>query len=240
MRFAAPLVPGTLLRRYKRFLADIVLEDGREVVAHCANPGSMWGLGAPGCRVWLQPARDPKRKLAFDWELVEADLPGGPQLVAINTGNPNRIAAEAIAAGAIAPLAGYASIAREVRYGAASRVDFVLNDPGRPPCYVEVKNVHMMRDAGLAEFPDCVTARGARHLDELARERASGHRAVMLFVIQMRADRFTLAADVDPTYAARFAAAVDAGVEALAYACVVTPAGVSLDRAVPVVAPVRS
>ena len=199
MRFTAPLLPATLIKRYKRFLADVVLPSGETVTAHCANPGSMIGLMPPGARVWLSRSDNPKRKLSHSWELVEVDLGGGAELVGINTSLPNALAAEAIAAGRIPELAGYAGMRREVKYGQSSRVDFLLECPGRPPCYVEVKNVHLMRAPGLAEFPDAVTKRGARHLVELANMMAAGHRAVMLFLVQIgSAQRFMLARDIDP------------------------------------------
>jgi sugar fermentation stimulation protein A len=227
MRFAAPLIPATLIRRYKRFLADVVLPSGEQVTVHVANPGAMLGLAAPGSRVWLSRSDNAKRKLAHSWELVEVDFGGGSEIVGINTGHPNMLVAEAIAAGAIAEVAGYASARREVKYGRNSRVDFLLETPNRPPCYVEVKNVHLMRRPGLAEFPDCVTARGAKHLAELSDMVAAGHRAVMLFLIQIAsATRFTLARDIDPAYGAAFDKARAAGVEAIAYRCGVTIEGI--------------
>jgi sugar fermentation stimulation protein A len=235
MRFERPLVEGRLLRRYKRFLADVELPGLGTVTAHCANPGTMLGLAQPGSPVFLQPAGNPKRKLAWDWEIEFADGPDGRQFVGINTANPNRIAAEAIAAGSIPELAGYASLKREVAYGASSRVDLLLESDGRSPCFVEVKNVHLLRRPGLVEFPDSVTARGARHLGELAREVAAGRRAVMLFVIQMRAKGFAIAADLDPAYATAFRTALAAGVEAIACTCRVTPEEIVIDGSVPVI-----
>ncbi len=235
MRFPTPLVPATLTRRYKRFLADVVLPGGGEVTVHVANPGAMTGLAAPGARVWLTKSDNPKRKLPWSWELVEVDFGGGRELVGVNTGHPNGVVAEALAAGLIPELAGYASVRREVCYGRNSRVDLLLEDPARPPCYVEIKNVHLMRQQGLAEFPDAVTARGAKHLDELASMVAAGHRAVMLFLIQIgSAERFALAADIDPTYAAAFARARAAGVEAIAWRCAITADGIECAGAVPI------
>src|SRR5258706_1065803 len=157
MRFSAPLVPGTLVKRYKRFLADVVLPSGETVTAHCANPGAMIGLNVPGAKVWLSKSANPNRKLSHSWELIEVDLGGGAELVGINTSHPNALASEAIAAGFIPELAGYTTLRREVKYGKNSRVDFLLEGPPRPPCYVEIKNLHLMRRAGLAEFPDAVT-----------------------------------------------------------------------------------
>jgi sugar fermentation stimulation protein A len=220
MRFTAPLVPATLVRRYKRFLADVVLPSGETVTAHCANPGAMTGLAAAGAPVWLSRSHNPKRKLSHSWELVEVDLGSGPELVGINTTNPNALAAEALAAGRIPELAGYGTIRREVRYGKNSRVDFLLEQPGRPPCWLEIKNVHLMRQRGLAEFPDAVTKRGAKHLEELAAKAAAGNRAVMLFLVQIAsAERFAVARDIDPAYGAQFERARAHGVEALARRC---------------------
>jgi sugar fermentation stimulation protein A len=233
MHLPSPLACGTLIRRYKRFLADVALDDGTAVTAHCANPGSMLGLSDPGIPVWLSRASTPGRKLAWSLELVEVDAGEGPVLVGINTGYPNRIVAEALADGGIDELAGYGEVRREVRYGRNSRVDFLLRGDGRPDCYVEVKNVHLMRRAGYAEFPDSVTARGARHLAELSEVARAGMRAVMLFVVQ-RPDARTmgLAGDIDAAYAAAFEAAAAAGVEVLAYGCDISEAAISLSRPV--------
>jgi sugar fermentation stimulation protein A len=229
MRFPAPLLPATLVRRYKRFLADVMLPSGETVTVHCANPGAMTGLNLPGARVWLSRSANPNRKLIHSWELIEVDLGGGAELVGINTSHPNALAAEAIAAGAIPELAGYATVRREVKYGKASRVDFLLESPGRPACYVEIKNVHLMRQTALAEFPDAVTKRGAKHLAELADMAAAGSRAVMLFLIQIgSARRFALARDIDPAYGRAFDAARAAGVEALAYRCGITREGIEV------------
>lgn len=237
MQFPSPLVEGRLLRRYKRFLADIALPDGTEITAHCANPGAMLGLNRPGARVLLSVSDNPARKLRHSWELVEADLPGGPQWVGINTARPNHLVAEAFRAGLLAPLAGYDALRPEVRYGRASRVDFVASGPGRPLAHVEVKNCHLMRTAGLAEFPDCVAARSARHMRELADVVAAGGRALVIVVVQMWADAFDVARDLDPAFDRAFREARAAGVEAHAYRCTVGPAGVRIAEPIPVVTP---
>src|SRR6266849_5078920 len=233
MRFAAPLLPATLVKRYKRFLADVVLPSGETMTVHCANPGSMIGLNVPGARIWLSKSANPHRKLAHSWELIEVDLGAGVELVGINTTHPNALAGEAIAAGLIPELAGYDGVRREVRYGANSRVDFLLQAPLRPPCYVEIKNVHLMRERGLAEFPDAVTKRGTKHLAELSAMVAAGNRAVMLFLIQIgSAQRFKLARDIDPTYGRAFDAARLAGVEAIAYRCLISCDGIEVAQPV--------
>lgn len=234
MQFPEPLVPGVLLRRYKRFLADVALDGGGEVVAHCANPGSMLGLAEPGNRVWLSAADSPTRKLRWSWELVEVD---GSCLVGINTARANAVVAEALTAGLIAELAGYETVRREVRYGTASRVDFLLERAGAPPCYLEVKSVTLMRGGALAEFPDAVTARGSRHLAELAAIARAGGRAVLLFLVQ-RADctGVAAAADIDPAYAAALERAKADGVEILCYSCRLSPAGITLHAPLPLLA----
>ena len=234
MRFPTPLVPATLIKRYKRFLADVRFESGEEITVHIANPGAMTGLAAPGVRVWLSKSDNPKRKLAYSWELVEVDLGSGTEIVGVNTSHPNALVGAALAAGTIPMLAGYETIRREVKYGKNSRVDFLLEDPSRPRCYVEVKNVHLMRQPRLAEFPDAVTARGAKHLDELSREVAAGARAVMLFLIQIgSADRFALARDIDTRYGSAFDRARAAGVEAIAWRCTLTREEIVISAPVP-------
>lgn len=236
MRFPEPLIRGRLRRRYKRFLSDIELLEGAErgavVTAHCANPGAMLGLDRPGSEVWLSRSRNPARKLRFSWELVRVD----GHLVGINTAHPNAIVAEAIEGQGVAPLAGYETLRREVRYGRASRVDILLASPRRRPCYVEVKNVHLKRANGAA-FPDSVTARGARHMAELATRAEAGDRAVVFFLVQRGdCDHFTVAADIDPAYAAAFDDARARGVEAICYACNVSREAIELERALPLIA----
>lgn len=231
MDFPTPLIRGQLVSRYKRFFADVALDaGGAALTVHCPNPGAMLGLNAPGLAVWLSRSDDPKRKLAHTLELVEV----GGGLVGVNTLHPNRIAAEAIAEGLIPELSGYPALRREAKYGENSRVDLVLEAPGRPPCFVEVKNCHLLRGGALAEFPDSVTSRGLKHLGDLAREARAGARAVMLFVIQ-RADctHFSAAADIDPAYAAGLAAAARAGVEVLCYDCDISSTRIRLSRRLP-------
>lgn len=232
MRFQTPLVPATLIRRYKRFLSDMRLEDGQEVTAHCPNPGGMLGLKDPGIKVWLEPNDDPKKKLKFGWRLIEHD---DGQFTGIDTAMPNRVVAEALAARQIAELVAYGSVRPEVKYGKASRIDFLLSEPGLPDAYVEVKNVHFRRQDDWAEFPDSVTARGAKHLAELSDMMAQGHRAVMLYLVQ-RTDctRFKLAADYDPTYARAFEAARSVGVEMLCYGTSISTEGVWIGAPLPV------
>ena len=230
MRFQTPLVPARLIRRYKRFLADCRLEDGREVTAHCANPGSMMGLAEPGTRVWLEPNDDPKKKLKFGWRLVDHE---NGDFTGVDTSLPNRMLRAALEAGEVAGLEGYETVRPEVKYGEASRIDFLLSDPGRRDAYVEVKSVTLSRQPALAEFPDSKTARGAKHLAELSAMVGQGHRAVMLYLIQRNdCEAFTLAGDIDPTYAAAYAEARAAGVETLCYDCRITPEGVWLGGAV--------
>ena len=234
MRFPTPLVPARLIRRYKRFLADVVLEEnGQEVVAHCPNPGAMLGLADPGCRIWLEPNDDPKKKLKYGWRLVEVD---GQNLAGIDTGVPNRVVGDALRAGLIEPMAEYKTVRAEVRYAEKSRVDFLLQQSGLPDVYLEVKNAHLRREGTLAEFPDCVTARGARHLKDLAEMVQMGHRAVMFYLVQRTdCDALSLASDLDPVYADAFDRARATGVEVLCFGTDITTEGVSLGGALPFV-----
>lgn len=235
MRFQTPLVPARLIRRYKRFLADVVLEaDGREVTAHAPNPGAMIGLAEPGMRIWLEPNDDPRKKLKFGWRLVELD---DGHWAGIDTGVPNRVVAEALRARQIPALAGYGTLRPEVRYGSEkSRVDFLLTEPGLPDAYVEVKNVHLRREGDWAEFPDCVTARGAKHLRELSAMAAAGHRAVLVYLVQ-RTDcaRMRIAADLDPAYDAAVRAAIEAGVDMICVDTHISVDGITLRNHLPFV-----
>jgi sugar fermentation stimulation protein A len=223
-----PLLPGRLIRRYKRFLADVILETGEEVTAHCPNPGAMLGLDAPGQRIWLEPNDDPRKKLKYGWRLTEMD---GGAWVGIDTGIPNRVVKEALTSGAVQELAGYQTIRPEVPYGDKSRIDFLATEDGLPDAYIEVKNAHLMREAGLAEFPDCRTDRGAKHLRELSKMAQNGHRAVMLYLVQ-RTDcsEFQIACDLDRAYAAAYAEAKKAGVEMLCYGTAISVEEVVLDK----------
>ena len=229
MDFPQPLIPARLVARYKRFFADVVTDDGREITAHCPNPGAMLGLNTPGLPAWISASDNPRRKLAHTLELVEAD--GG--LVGINTMHPNRLVAEALAADAIPELTGYTSHRREVKYGANSRVDFLLEAEGRAPCWLEIKNCHLMRTPGLAEFPDCVAARSLKHLHELEAMVAKGDRAVAMFVVQRTdCDSFAACRELDPKFAQGLDYAADAGVEVLVYACEVNIGQVNITRPV--------
>lgn len=232
MKFASPLTRGTLLRRYKRFMADVRLETGEVITAACANTGAMLGLTPPDAPVWLSRSSIPTRKYPHTWELVDI---GGLGLVGINTAYPNRIVEEAVGTGLLPALEGYDSLRREVKYGKNSRIDLLLESAARPPFYVEVKNAHLFRRDGFIEFPDCVTERGTKHLGELARAVRQGARAAMVYLVQADVDRrFTLAGDLDPNYLKAFRRARRAGVEAFALCCKVTPEEITACRVLPV------
>ncbi|ARE41459.1 Sugar/maltose fermentation stimulation protein [Rhodovulum sp. P5] len=232
MNFEVPLVRGRLTRRYNRFLADVTLDTGEEVVAHCPNPGAMLGLKDPGLPVWLEPNDDPRRKLRYGWRLVELE---GGNWAGIDASLPNRVVREALEAGHIPELASYSGIRAEVKYGQRSRVDFLLTEPGLPQTYVEVKNVHLRRTDDWAEFPDSVTTRGARHMEELAAMVAAGHRSVLVYLVQ-RTDcrRFRLAGDIDPAYAKACREAHDAGVQILCHGTKIGTDGIDMADAIEV------
>ncbi len=235
MRFSSPLIPATLIKRYKRFLADVRLGSGDVLTATCPNTGTMLGLTDPGLAVYISKSDSKTRKYAHTWHLTEKP---GLGLVGIDTSLPNRIAEEAIVTGAIPELAGYGGLRREVKYGESSRIDILLEGNGRPACYVEVKNVTLIRTPGLAEFPDCVTERGTKHLRELAEMVKAGHRAVMVYVIQCaKPSRFALTRDLDPRYVEAFVAARNQGVEALAFTCHVTLDSITPKAQIPVTEP---
>ena len=229
MTFATSLIPARLLRRYKRFLADVVLEDGREVTGHCANPGSMLGLATPGMRVWLEPNADPKRKLRYGWRLVELD---SGHFVGVDTAAPNRIVKAALTAGILPGVLGYQTVRAEVKYGQNSRVDFLLKASGRRDLYLEVKSVTMCRRAGLAEFPDSVTKRGAKHLADLSQMVVEGHRSMLLYLVQRNdCSALAVASDIDPNYGRNFAQARQNGVEVLCLGCELSPSSITLGDA---------
>jgi sugar fermentation stimulation protein A len=222
------LQPARLVRRYKRFLADVVFDDGREATVHTPNPGAMLGLTTPGLRVFISTSAAKTRKLPHTLELVES---AEGVLVDVNTGRPNALAAEAIAAGRVRELDGYGPARREAAYGEASRIDILLQAQGRTPCWVEVKGVTLSRREGLAEWPDCVSKRATTHVRELAARVRAGDRAVILFVVQRAdCDRCSVAADLDPVFSQALALARAAGVEALAYGCRLTLDEMAVDR----------
>jgi len=225
------MVPATLVQRYKRFLSDHRLDSGEVITASCPNTGTMLGLTAPGSRTWLVHAPSPTRKYAYRWELIEDQ----GTWVGINTGRPNGLVEEALENATIKELQGYTNLRREVKYGSNSRIDILLETEGQPDTYVEVKNCHLRRDGTLAEFPDSVTTRGAKHLDELAEQVRQGNRAVMVFCVQRDdCDHFSVAGDIDPGYAEAFSRARMAGVEALAYVCHVSAEEIRLSHAIPI------
>ncbi|MEM6308509.1 MAG: DNA/RNA nuclease SfsA [Pseudomonadota bacterium] len=228
MRFQTELVPARLVKRYKRFLADCELEGGRIITAHCANPGSMLGLAGPGTRVWLEPNDDPKKKLKFGWRLVDF---GNDHFACVDTSLANKVVKEALLNGLVPGLTNRESVKAEVKYGQSSRIDFLVNFGGDQNTYVEVKSVTLSRSRRLAEFPDSVTKRGAKHLAELEEMRRQGHRALMLYLVQ-RTDctKVTLAKDIDPNYTAAFIQARDAGVDVLALQADITPEGIEVGK----------
>ncbi len=230
MKFETDLIKGKLIKRYKRFLADVELENGEVVTAHCANSGSMLSVKDEGATVWLSPSNNPKRKLKYTWELIEVD----GYNVGINTSHPNKLVEEAILAGQIKELTGYANLRREVKYGKNSRIDVLLEDEAKAACYVEVKNVTLKRGDN-ADFPDAVTARGAKHLRELGDMVEEGHRAVMFYLVQ-RADCkiMDIARDIDPTYEAELKEAIKRGVEVICYQCDVGYEEITVTTPVPV------
>lgn len=235
MRFQTPLVPARLIRRYKRFLADIRLDDGSEVTAHCANPGSMMGLADPDTRIWVEPNDDPKKKLKYGWRLVEHD---DGYFTSVDTSLANRALKEAFQSAQVPDFADYPTILAEQKYAERSRIDFLFRAPERPDFYVEVKSVTLMRTRGLAEFPDSITARGARHMADLAHMVELGQRAMVLYLVQRTdAERVSVAGDIDPNYAAALADAVAKGVEVQALSTAITPEGIDIGPPLPFAPP---
>jgi len=236
MNFELPLIQARLVQRYKRFLADVRLESGEIVTVHCPNPGAMLGLKEPESRCWISDSQNPKRKLRYTLELMEVDAPSGKVMVGINTNHPNKLGVEIIENGLVPSLESYQTLRREVKYGENSRIDILLEHENRPPCYVEIKNVHFVRTKGLHEFPDCKTERGAKHLRELSRMVQLGARAVMLYIIQRDdGDSFSIATDIDSNYATEFTKAREAGVEAFAVKCDISVEKIDASTLVPIV-----
>lgn len=228
MKFETPLIRATLIKRYKRFLADVTLEDGSIVTAHVANPGSMLGLAEPDMFVWLEQNNDPKRKLKYSWKVAQLEN----TFVGVDTGAANKIVKEALAIDQLG--FGYASYKPEVKYGEGSRIDFLLTDQNKPDLYLEVKSVTLSRRPEIAEFPDSVTARGAKHLKELSDMVALGHRAVMLFLIQ-RSDVnvVTIADDIDAKYGIAIKEAMRQGVEVISYDTKISNTEITLNKKIP-------
>jgi len=223
------LIRGTLIKRYKRFLADVRLADGNIVTAHCPNTGSMTGCAAAGRPVYLSLHNNPKRKLKYTWELIEMPT----SLVGVNTLIPNRLVFQAAAAGLIAELAGYDMVEREVNIGSNSRIDLRLSNGPKDACYVEIKNCTLVEN-GVARFPDAVTTRGLKHLNELERLSDSGCRCIMFYFIQRMDARVFEPADlVDPDYGKGLRLAVNRGVEILAYDVAIDLSGIKLNRRIP-------
>jgi len=233
MNYSHELFHGTLIKRYKRFLADVKLDSGEIVTAHCANSGSMLGLKDEGSEVWLSPAANPKAKLDYKWEIVRSH----GTMVGINTSLPNKLVEEAILDGTITELQGYKNLRREMKYGKNSRIDIFLSGHinAKADCYVEVKSVTLSREAGLGEFPDAVTSRGTKHLNELSDMVSQGQRSVMVYLAQ-RSDikSFKVASDIDPAYADALKVAKEKGVEAYCYICEITPSGINVDQSIPI------
>jgi len=225
-----PLISGHLIRRYKRFLADVRLDTGETVTAHCPNSGSMKGCAVPGCPVWLSVSDNPRRKLRYTWELIRTPA----SMIGINTQVPNRLVKTAIEAGRIPELDGYGRVRPEVTVRKGTRLDLVLEEPDRRTCYVEIKNCTLVED-GTAMFPDAVTVRGQKHLDELTDLVKTGHRAAIFFLIQrMDAKRFAPAAGIDPAYARKLGQAGEHGVEIITRDVVIDLNQIRVHRPLPV------
>lgn len=232
MKFPTPLIKATLIKRYKRFLADVELNSGEMITVHCPNPGAMLGVKQSGSSVWISDSNNPKRKLRYTLELIELQ-DANRTMVGVNTNMPNKIAEETILSRCFDIFGQFDELRREVKYGENSRIDILLSANGRPDTYIEVKSITMQRQPGLHEFPDGVTERGRKHLVELAKMVQSGHRAIMLYLIQRNdGDKFSLARDVDPQYAAAFDEAVTHGVEAIAIRCKVSSQEIVAEKTV--------
>lgn len=235
MKFESPPIRARLIKRYKRFLADVEILEGPKAgtltTAHCPNPGALLGLGVPRATIWLSHSSNPKRKLAYTYELEEVPWQGRTILVGINTMRPNAIAEEAIRDNCIPELGPIDTLLKEQRYGKNSRIDLLHIDNARDArTYIEVKNVHLVRQGKHLEFPDCVTARGAKHLDELSQMVREGNRAVLLFISQWPgAETIGVARDLDPAYGEAMDRALAAGVEVYGLSCQVTTEEIKAD-----------
>lgn len=232
MRFNPPLQSATLIKRYKRFMADVEQEGGEEMTLHCPNTGSMKACLFPGEKVWFSDSGNPKRKYPCTWEIAET--PNGHQIL-VNTGLPNKLVIEAVQSGGVEELSGYDSLRAEVKYGEEnSRIDILLSDENKADCYIEVKNVTLLEEDGIGYFPDAVSTRGQKHLRELEREALSGNRAVLFFCVSHTGiESVRPAAHIDQEYARILAEVVKNGVEVLAYACAVSPEEVLIKRRIP-------
>ncbi len=230
MQFSTALHRGRLIKRYKRFLADVQLDDGTIVTAHCPNTGSMKTCYEENGHVWLSFSSDPKRKLSYTWEFSET----AAGLIGVNTSKPNAVIAEGISRGLIAQLAGYKNLRQEVKYGKNSRIDILLEDPAKGSCYVEVKNTTLLDGQGVL-FPDAVTDRGLKHLEELEQTVDSGHRAVMVYFINRpEGDFFSPADSIDPKYGKALRTAVKQGVEVIAIRAKSSIKGITVGESIPV------
>ena len=232
MKFESELIKATLIKRYKRFFVDAYLENGDIVTAHCPNTGSMKGLLQEGAEIWLSPATDPKRKLRYTLEMIQAP----ESLVGVHTGRPNKLVQEAIEMGQLnTHFPDWHHLKTEQKYGQNARIDILLEDAAQRKCFIEVKNV-TLREQNTALFPDAVTSRGAKHLAALSAESQKGHRAVMFYLVQRQdCQNFSAAANIDPFYAAELHKAMQAGVEVFAYSCDLNPhQGITMNKQLPV------
>ncbi|MEI8594735.1 DNA/RNA nuclease SfsA [Photobacterium sp. Hal280] len=229
MNYTPSLQPATLIRRYKRFLADITLPDGTVTTIHCANTGAMTGCAEPGATIWYSTSDNPKRKYAHSWELTQTQ---DGHWICINTARANQIVVEALKNNHIPELSGYASLRTEVKYGTEnSRVDIVLDDPLLPSCFIEVKSVTLLEENGRGYFPDAVTTRGQKHLRELADVAATGQRAVLFFaVLHSGIENVAAAHHIDPVYDELLEQAEKAGVEVLCYRAEISPTALTLSQ----------
>ena len=227
MKFSNKLIKAKFVKRYKRFFSDHILEDGKLVTAHCPNTGAMTGVAKEGITSWLSPSNNPKRKLKWTWELTQENN----TIVGVNTHSPNKIIQEAINNNEIKELLNYKTLKREVSYGSNSRIDIFLQDEKKKDCYVEIKNVHLSREKGIAEFPDGITSRGTKHLKELAHVAQSGCRAVMIYLIQRNdCNLFKIAKDIDKEYAKEFINALNVGVEVICIDTILNTNGISIGK----------